>query len=473
MRPRLVAALVVTSAITLLVAAIALLNPLENRLGHQEVASVLATATASRPSFEDLPVRVVQPGAPILLRLVRGLERRTGARVTLLGPGGRVYADTRPGMRLGNSRALGAVALLPAGREPHSSGTVVAVANAADEARVSVPLEIGARRFALALRKPLDNVTAAASDVRRAFTTAALAGLGTALLLGLVFAAYIARRLRRLRDASLDVAERGPAAPLPDVQGGDEVGDLARSFRQMQQRLRELENARGQFLATASHELRTPVASLQGMLELASHDLAAAPPDIEDARAQVERAELQSRRLGALAADLLDLTRLDTGLDLREEPVEIGEVCRAVVAEFELRAVAAGRRLELRGADDPVWANGDPSAVARIARILFDNALTHSPPGTAVVVDVGTGADGVELSVSDAGAGVPREERELIFERFQRGGAAESGSGFGLGLAIGRGLARAMGGELRLDPEADGTRFVLQLPAAVAAAVPA
>jgi signal transduction histidine kinase len=269
------------------------------------------------------------------------------------------------------------------------------------------------------------------------------------------------------------VAERGPAAPLPDVQGRDEVGDLARSFRQMQERLRELEKARGQFLATASHELRTPVASLQVILELASQDLAASPPDLEDARAQVDRAEAQSRRLGALATDLLDLTRLDTGLDLRDEPVEIGEVCRAVVAEFELRAVEAGRVVEILGAEAPVWAAGDPGAVARVTRILIDNSLRHSPPGSAVLVEAHAGADGVDLSVSDTGRGVPEGEREIIFQRFQRGAEAEDGTGFGLGLAIGRGLAQGMGGDLRLDANGPGARFVLHLPAAVQSAIPA
>lgn len=465
MRARLVAALVVTSAITLAVAAVALLNPLEARLGREEVKSLLATATASRASFEDLPSRTVTPASRVLFRMAAGLERRSGARVIVLDPGGRVYADTHRGQRLGK--------LPPLLRDARPAGRLVAVANAPDEARVTVPLEIEARRYLLELRKPLDNVTAAASDVRNAFTTAALAGLGIALLVGLAFAAHIARRLRRLRDAALDVAERGPSAPLPDVRGRDEVSDLAASFRRMQQRLRELEEARGRFLATASHELRTPVASLQGILELAAQDLALEPPDLHDARAQVDLAEAQSRRLGSLAADLLDLTRLDTGLDLRDEPVEIGEVCLAVVAEFELRASESGHRIDLTGADTPVWASADPSAVARVARILIDNSLRYAPPGTPIVVRARAAREAAELIVGDSGPGVPHDERELIFQRFERGRGVEGGTGFGLGLAIGRGLARGMGGDLVLDPDAHGVSFVLRLPAAVPATVPA
>jgi signal transduction histidine kinase len=465
MRARLVAALVVTSAITLVVAAVALLNPLERRLGRQEVKSLLATATASRASFEDLPTRLVTPQSRVLLRLAAGLERRSGARVTIVDSTGRLYADTRRGQR------IGALPTLAPSARP--TGQLVTVANAPDEARVTLPLEIEGGRYLLELRKPLDNVTAASSDVKNAFTKAGLAGLGTALLVGLAFAAYIARRVRRLRDAALDVAERGPRAPLPEVQGRDEVGDLARSFRQMQERLRELEDARGQFLATASHELRTPVASLQGILELAAQDLAREPPDLDEARAQVDRAEAQARRLGSLAADLLDLTRLDTGLDLRDEPVEIGEVCIAVVAEFELRAAESGRQIDLAGTDGPAWASADPSAVARIARILIDNSLRHSPQGTPIHVRVRSVGESAELIVRDSGQPVPAEERELIFQRFERGRRVESGTGFGLGLAIGRGLARGMGGDLVLDPDGDGVTFALRLPAAVPAAVPA
>jgi signal transduction histidine kinase len=252
------------------------------------------------------------------------------------------------------------------------------------------------------------------------------------------------------------------------------VGDLARSFRQMQERLRELEEARGRFLATASHELRTPVASLQGILELAAQDLALEPPDLHDARAQVNRAEAQSRALGSLAADLLDLTRLDTGLDLRNEPVEVGEICLAVVAEFGLRASETGRKIDLTGADSPVWASADPSAVARVARILIDNSLRYSPPRSTVVVEARAAGEAAELIVADSGKSVPPADRELIFERFERGRDVESGTGFGLGLAIGRGLARGMGGDLLLDPDASGVSFVLRLPAAaVPAAVPA
>jgi signal transduction histidine kinase len=221
-------------------------------------------------------------------------------------------------------------------------------------------------------------------------------------------------------------------------------------------------------VATASHELRTPITSLNGMLELLDEDLSRGQPDLDDARVQLTGARRQSARLVALARDLLDLSRLDAGSALRREPVELVEVCRAVLAEFELAASERHIGLTIEPGAAPCWALADPGSVARIARILVDNALRHSPRGETVRLSVAGEADGVSITVADSGPGVPRAERERIFERFSRGSAAGADdAGFGLGLAIGRELARQMGGELRLlDPGSPGARFSVVLPAA-------
>jgi signal transduction histidine kinase len=116
---------------------------------------------------------------------------------------------------------------------------------------------------------------------------------------------------------------------------------------------------------------------------------------------------------------------------------------------------------------DGCWGRGDPDAIARVVRILLDNALRYGPVGEAVTLSTRC-ADGIAgLSVADRGPGIPPEEREHVFERFHRGRAAGPESGFGLGLAIGRELAERMGGDLRLaDREPPGACFVLTLPAA-------
>ena len=126
----------------------------------------------------------------------------------------------------------------------------------------------------------------------------------------------------------------------------------------MQRRLRQQEEARRAFVATASHELRTPLASLEGMLELLADDLQGEHPDLEDAAALLDRSRVQSRRLARLAADLLDLSRIDAEVTLRSEPIELGELGRAVAAEFELPSANRGVTLTL---DD----DGRPTLGAR------------------------------------------------------------------------------------------------------------
>jgi signal transduction histidine kinase len=209
---------------------------------------------------------------------------------------------------------------------------------------------------------------------------------------------------------------------------------------------------------------------LQGTMELLDEDLAGSGVDIADAQLQVATARRELRRLSALAGELLDLSRLDAAVPLRSEPIELGELARAVAAEFELRARERDIEIDVVPPGGPCWGRGDPDAVARVVRILLDNALRYGPSGQAVRVLAGGDGQAASLTVADSGPGVPEQEREHIFERFHRGSGAGSEGGFGLGLAIGRELAMRMGGDVRLvdsDPPGPGARFVLVLrPAA-------
>jgi signal transduction histidine kinase len=207
------------------------------------------------------------------------------------------------------------------------------------------------------------------------------------------------------------------------------------------------------------------VASLQVMLDLLISDLETAPLDIEDARKQARDADEQAARLSQLAGELLDLSRIDAGLALRREPVELGEVLRSVVAELDVRLAAQGRRVAIGDGDADRWASADPGTVARILRILLDNALRHTPADSGVRAEMAAFGDRAGVAVEDDGPGVAGDDRERIFERFSRGAGAEPG-GFGLGLAIGREMARRMGGDLVLDDTSEGARFVLWLPSA-------
>ncbi|WP_249011770.1 HAMP domain-containing sensor histidine kinase [Conexibacter sp. DBS9H8] len=311
----------------------------------------------------------------------------------------------------------------------------------------------------LAVRKLIDEIPTAASAVASAFEVAALAGLLLTGILAFPLAGTLVRRLQHLREAAQRVAAEGAGAEVPTDRARDEVGDLARSFAIMQRRLAHQEEARRAFVATASHELRTPLASLEGMLELVAEDVSE-HPELSDAATLLDRARSQSRRLSRLAADLLDLSRIDAEVPLRSEPVELSELTRAVLAEFEQSLTEHAVHGQVSGEAGPVWVHADPGKLAQILRILIDNALRVAPADSAVTVTLTRSG----LTVSDHGPGVAPEERDLIFERFKRGSATGGEAGFGLGLAIGRELARRMDGDLILLDTAAGATFALSVP---------
>lgn len=457
LRPRLVVGMLMTSAATLLAAALFLLPPLDHRLRADQLASLLATARTARSSFVDLGPATVRPGSRELAVIVDVLERRAGARGLVVDGGGRVLTGAA-----GDPGAVTA-ARLALGR----GDTVSRVVASRDGpvANVATPIRLAGRPGALVLDRPLETAQSAAAVVRRAFTVAAMIGLAVAVLVGLGIASTLSRRLRRLHAAIANVGSEGLETSVPPDATRDEVGALSRGFAAMQARVRAQERARRLFVSTASHELRTPIASLSAMLELAEEDLRGAPARIDHALDEVVRARRQSERLAGLARDLLDLSRLDAEIPLRREPVDMVELSRAVVAEFTQRAAQRRIALTVTPTQEPCLALADPVGVARIVRTLIENATLYIPDAGQITVGVLRRDGVIELAVADSGPGVPAEEHERIFARFQRGSAGQRTPGFGLGLAIGRELARRMGGDLRLADATPGACFILSLPA--------
>ena len=461
LRPRLVLALVLTAAVTLGVAALALLSPLQDRLRAQAERNLRASALTARPGFEE----AVNEGDGIRL-LARDLQRRTGASRVVVDDqvfGDERLADTAAAGTPDNQLNLALLRTLRLYRTTLTSGP--------DGATIAVPLNVESEEpHVLAVRRTVDDAAAVVDEVRGAFLTAALVGLAVAVLLGLAVVTTLLRRLERLRGVARRITTDGPmAAAAPVDNAGDEVGDLARTLAAMQRGLQRQEAARRTFVATASHELRTPLTSLGGTLELLAEDLRDGRVDLADAQEQIALAQNEVGRLTHLATDLLDLSRLDSDQPLRNEPVELEELSRAVGAEFAARARELGVELDVRSPPGPCWGLGDPGALARIVRILLDNALRFAPRGTTVRISPSYHGESATIDVADAGPGVPGDERDLIFERFRRGSATGGEGGFGLGLAIGRELAQRLGGGLTLDsPNGTGplrgARFVLSVP---------
>jgi signal transduction histidine kinase len=453
LRARFVAVLALVGAVSLGVAAVALFSPLERQLRANELETLAQALRSELGDFTKLPARALRPGSPDLVAATRPL-RRLGANVTVFDGAGRVLVTTHPDPEASFAAAQAA---LRSGREEQ----LISGSESSAEVQAAAPIRIGGVAAVVAVRRPID-VQDVTRVVRRAFVVAAAAGLLAAILVGVLAAGRTARRIRRLRDTAEHVAQVGPVAEFSPEAGHDEIADLSRTFAFMQDRLREQEQARRAFVATASHELRTPVASLQVMLDLLISDLEAEPLALDDARQQARQADEQAARLSQLSAELLDLSRIDAGLALRREPVDLREVLRSIVAELEVRLTGQARGLDVSDGGHR-WALADPGSVARIVRILLDNALRHTPAPGSVRAELTDDRDRAGIAVEDEGRGVAAAERERIFERFARGAQAEPG-GFGLGLAIGRELARRMGGDLVLEDAAAGARFVLWLP---------
>ena len=312
----------------------------------------------------------------------------------------------------------------------------------------------------LLLSSPLQDAFETVDFVEQTILIAGLLAFGAALLVGFTAANMFARRIRRLERAADRIASGRFDEPIVDTRT-DELGELARAFDRMRERLAGLDHARSEFIANASHELRTPIFSLGGHLELLDDE----ELDDETRRDFVSEMRSQVSRLGKLTAELLDLSRLDAGrLRVEEEPVDLAETIRLVVGELGPLALRSGHTLE-PSSNGLVWALADSQRVLQVARSLVENALRHTPEGTKVVIRAEPRADEVELVVEDDGPGIPPEHRAHVFDRFYRvDGAMASGSG--LGLAIARELAQLMGGALELSETGGRTRFTLRLPAA-------
>ncbi len=295
--------------------------------------------------------------------------------------------------------------------------------------------------------------------VRSRLVVAWLIALAASLLVGYVAASIFARRIRRLERAADRIASGDFSEPVVDT-GRDELGQLAAAFERMRQRLAQLEHARREFIANASHELRTPLFSLGGFLELMTDEELDPKTQAEFMGTMREQVE----RLTKLATELLDLSRLDAGrLSVEREPLDLAVLAETLADEFRAVARSTGHQLSVL-AGGPVEGLGDDERALQIGRILVENALVHTPAGTAVRVSAGRRNASAVLTVEDEGPGIPAEHAGQVFDRFYRiEGSVASGSG--LGLAIARELGELMGGSVELDLADGRTRFSLVLPA--------
>ena len=286
---------------------------------------------------------------------------------------------------------------------------------------------------------------------------AASAAVGAALVIG----TSLARRIERLRAASARLAAGDLSARAPET-GPRELAELGRGFNEMAAAIEGLFDARRELVAAASHDLRTPIASITAMLEAIEDGLA-------DSSEYLVPLQEQARRLASLVEDLFELARIDAGeltLQLRESSLGelISNCVRGLSAEAQMRNV----RLDAHVNGDPPVLIA-PEKVERVLLNLVTNAVRHTPSGGNVTVRVEPRDGTVVVAVEDTGNGLTPLATERMFDRFWRDDESRNRStgGTGLGLAIAQGIVHAHGGEIWAENRhPGGARVAFTLPLA-------
>jgi two-component system sensor histidine kinase BaeS len=285
------------------------------------------------------------------------------------------------------------------------------------------------------------------------------------LVVGFVFLVVAAgfggfRRMTRPVGSLVDAAGRIEAgdysAQVPET-GAPDMRSVARAFNAMSARLKASDEQRRSFLADVAHELRTPLSVIRGQAEAIADGVypgdAAHVAPILDATQTLDR----------LVEDLRTLVLTDAGsLALQKEPTDLAALAVETVDSFKVQSEAAGIALSTDVAGNPPSVEVDPARIRGVIGNLLSNAIRHTPAGGSVTVGVSTSGDGVVITVTDSGAGIPPELLPRVFERFVKGAGS---SGSGLGLAIVHDIVSAHGGRVEVESSAgSGTRVRLTLP---------
>jgi heavy metal sensor kinase len=258
------------------------------------------------------------------------------------------------------------------------------------------------------------------------------------------------------------ITDRTPGFRLASPNPADELGLLAEAFNELLTRLESALAQQRQFMADASHELRTPVSIARTAIDVSLTGRGRS----EDTLDSLAVAAGQMRRLTRIVEDMFTLAHADaTGLPVESRLLYLDELVAECVKETRVLASPKGVSLDWRGPAD-LEARGDERLLRRMLTNLLDNAIRHTPSGSAVRVDVVPQPNAVEVAVTDGGEGIPEGERDRIFQRFVRlNGSRRPGDGAGLGLPIARAIAEAHGGSLVLArSDASGSTFLARLP---------
>jgi signal transduction histidine kinase len=334
---------------------------------------------------------------------------------------------------------------------------------------------LGRYTLEITLANPSTYRASAISNLTGLLAAIALFALGLAVVVSAALARRFTTPLRQLTDASRALAEGDLSRRVPAAQlraGSSELGELAVQFNTMAERLaesveisrRDRDRSRD-FLADVSHELRTPLAALRTFNQL----LMEGAGDDPEARAEfLESSAGQIERLDWLAQNLLELSKLDSGLVLLDlRPDDLRAAIESAAHQHDATAARRGVHLRVELPDAPIRIRHDPPRIGQVVGNLVGNAIKFTPRDGTVTVTVEATDDGARVDVRDTGVGIEPTELPHIFERFYRGSRANEarGSGSGLGLAIVRSIVDMHGGTITVESgAAQGSRFTVHLP---------
>jgi two-component system OmpR family sensor kinase len=322
------------------------------------------------------------------------------------------------------------------------------------------------------LASPRRGLGTVVKDVVKRFLQAGLVTLVISIILALLIARSIAKPLQHMTTATEEIA-RGNYDQALDITSPDEVGRLAASFNTMTREVNASRQAQRDFVANVSHELKTPLTSIQGF----SQAILDGTADDEVSRYQaMEIISNEANRMSRLVDELLDLARIESGqIKMQREPVDLAKVIEACVEKFTLQAREGNRELVLDTPALPL-VTGDKDRLAQVFTNLLANALEHTPPAGKVMIKAqearqtrkkaDTGST-VEVTVTDTGPGIPPEDLTHIFERFYQVDKSRAGKdrGVGLGLTIVKQIIEAHKGTINVESVRDlGTKFTISLP---------
>ncbi len=299
----------------------------------------------------------------------------------------------------------------------------------------------------------------------RPLVQAGLIGLLVAVGLSILIARSVARPLQQMSAAAERMAQGDLKQRVPE-DGPGEVRALAASFNEMAARVAASQHAQRDFIANVSHDLRTPLTSIQGFSQAIAEGVTSDPAAAQHA-AQIIHDE--AARLHRMVESLLDIARIESGqLAMQRRPVCVEEILRAVVESLSVRAEDAGIRLTLEAAPRLPPVSGDGDRLAQVFTNLLDNAIRHTPGGGEVAVRVAMAPGALVVTVRDTGEGIPDDELPRVFERFYQVDKSRQRThraGSGLGLAISQQIIEAHGGRIDVaSTEGVGTTFTVRLP---------